>query len=620
MLANKLMGGSEEKLYVDDVFSTFLYTGNGSTQTINNGIDLAGKGGLVWIKGRSAATSHALFDTARGVYYSLESDKTTPSDYRAGYLEYFYNNGFGLAANGNTNTASSTYTSWTFRKAPKFFDVVTYTGVSGARSISHALGVQPGMIICKRTDTTEGWAVYHKGNDTYTSQFSNLGLESTAAATNFGSASVATASTFNPNNIGNAAGSGANQLGGTYVAYLFAHDPSADGIIQCGSVAVTGTVTSVNLGWEPQFVLYKKYNGTGDWKIVDTARGFTVTASNELLANASSAETSQSITPVVITGTGFTIRDTSNYSYIYLAIRRPNKPPTSGTEVYIPSTLKDANNVWVSNFPVDFGFIQNRSTGNGPFCVSRLQGAGRYLQISSTSSEFTGGGEKFDNNYGLLSPGWSSPDVFQFFRRAPGFFDVVCYTGTGVARTVPHNLGVAPELVIVKRRSSSGSGWNVFAKPLGSKSRLQLQLNDGSSVGDYWNSTDPTSTVFTVGTTGVNVSADTYVAYLFASLAGISKVGSYTGNGTNQTINCGFTTGARFILVKRTDSTGDWYVWDTARGIVAANDPRLSLNTTAAEVTTDDSVDPASTGFIVNQNTATNINVNGASYIYLAIS
>jgi hypothetical protein len=67
-------------------------------------------------------------------------------------------------------------------------------------------------------------------------------------------------------------------------------------------------------------------------------------------------------------------------------------------------------------------------------------------------------------------------------------------------------------------------------------------------------------------------------------------------------------------------SSSDWYVWDTARGIVSANDPRLSLNSTAAEVTTDDSIDPDSSGFIVNQVAATNINVSGGSYIFLAIA
>ena len=138
---------------------------------------------------------------------------------------------------------------------------------------------------------------------------------------------------------------------------------------------------------------------------------------------------------------------------------------------------------------------------------------------------------------------------------------------------------------------------------------------------DLWNNTTPTSTVFTVGNLGgTNSSTNTFVNYIFATLAGISKVGSYTGNGSSQTINCGFAAGARFILIKRTDSTGDWYVWDSARGIVSGNDPHLSLNTTAAEVTTDDSIDPDSTGFIVNQLGATNINVNTATYIYLAIA
>jgi hypothetical protein len=131
----------------------------------------------------------------------------------------------------------------------------------------------------------------------------------------------------------------------------------------------------------------------------------------------------------------------------------------------------------------------------------------------------------------------------------------------------------------------------------------------------------PTASVINVGGFGVvNALSDTYVTYLFATKAGISKVGSYTGNGSTQTVNAGFTTGARFVMIKRTDSTGDWYVWDTTRGIVAGNDPRLSLNTAAAEVTTDDSVDTDTTGFIVNQLAATNINVTSATYIYLSFA
>jgi hypothetical protein len=188
---------------------------------------------------------------------------------------------------------------------------------------------------------------------------------------------------------------------------------------------------------------------------------------------------------------------------------------------------------------------------------------------------------------------------------------------------VAHNLGAVPELMIVKMRSGV-SYWLVYSQTLGVNSELALQLNSAADTGgglSYWNSTAPTSSVISLGTSpSTNSSGSTYVAYLFASVPGVSKVGSYTGNGSSQTINCAFTTGARFVLIKRTNAAGDWYVWDSARGIVAGNDPYLALNSTAAEVTTNDSVDTDSTGFIVNQVAASNINVNAATYIFLAIA
>jgi len=198
---------------------------------------------------------------------------------------------------------------------------------------------------------------------------------------------------------------------------------------------------------------------------------------------------------------------------------------------------------------------------------------------------------------------------------------VVCYTGNGPGtQVINHNLGVIPELLINKSRSTRG--WTVFqGNGIASTMTGFLRLNETTAKqGDSFSVSSSTFTADSTIGFGMNTSAENYVTYLFATLPGISKVGSYTGNGTNQTINCGFTSGARFVLIKRTDSTGDWYVWDTARGIVSANDPHLSLNTNAAEVTTDDSVDPVSSGFIVNQVAATNVNVSSATYIYLAIA
>jgi len=202
---------------------------------------------------------------------------------------------------------------------------------------------------------------------------------------------------------------------------------------------------------------------------------------------------------------------------------------------------------------------------------------------------------------------------------------VVCYTGTGSNRTISHDLSVIPELIIVKQRNAVRD-WAVYANN-DNTDYLSFNLNSATiDLNTYWNDTSPTSSVFSVGTNvAVNGSGSTYIAYLFATLAGVSKVGSYTGNGTNQTITCGFTGGARFVMIKRISATGDWYIWDTARGIISGNDPHLSANMNAsfqndAEVTSDDSVDPDSSGFIVNQLSATNVNVSSASYIFLAIA
>ena len=188
-----------------------------------------------------------------------------------------------------------------------------------------------------------------------------------------------------------------------------------------------------------------------------------------------------------------------------------------------------------------------------------------------------------------------------------------------------HNLGVAPELIIFKRRASVAANWLVATQfTVSNFLFLYLDLDIGNTPSSYPSgvlNAQPTSSSFSIANTGnvLNASGGTYVAYLFATCAGVSKVGSYTGNGTSQTINCGFTSGARFVLIKRTDSTGDWCVFDTARGIVSGNDPFLQLNSTAAEVTGEDAVDPANSGFIVNETTEA-LNTNAATYIFLAIA
>jgi len=212
-------------------------------------------------------------------------------------------------------------------------------------------------------------------------------------------------------------------------------------------------------------------------------------------------------------------------------------------------------------------------------------------------------------------------NIYWNFARAAGFFDVVCWTGTSSDQTLNHNLTVAPELIIYKARGATSNWYTACNFTSSDYTNLNLNLSNAGSAVSYTGggpfSARPTSTQFSVGQF---YSTSTMVAYLFATCPGVSKVGSYTGNGSTQAISCGFTGGARFVLIKRTDSTGDWYVYDTARGMTTLTDPYLLLNSTAAESATLGSVTTTTGGFTVDATILAAINTNAASYIFLAIA
>lgn len=638
LLAALAGSSSPVTIYADDVFSAYTYTGNGGTQSVVNGIDLAGKGGMVWAKDRDDLSNHGLYDTGRGVSKSLSSNATSSEFFSAGTeVTAFNSNGFSLAGsfNVNINISGKKYSSWTFRKAPKFFDIVTWTGTGANRTIAHNLGVVPGMIFVKRTDTTGNWQVYH--NSLANTEF--LLLNTTAAKATDATKWNSTTATSLVFSLGTHVD--VNALGGTYIAYVFGHDTGASGIIQCGSFTSdgAGNITApVTLGWEPQFLIWKESRAGANWKMSDTARGLTVATSGGtsvcVFPNTTDAESSA--TQLGVTATGFTASPTNlqpSQTFYYMAIRRPNKPPTSGTQVYkaVARTGTGAAAVVTGvGFAPDVSWAKSRSSGSHSHIIQdSLRGPGAHLDSASTAAEPIGpasdvtsfdiDGVSMDVDSLINASGETY--INWYLKRASGVFDEVCWTTTASTnRRVTHNLSVVPELIIHKSRSAVGS-WPVYSATLGRSNYLILNTTGSSTaLANTWGTSNPTASDFGVDETGWWASSVTVVSYLFATLAGISKVGSYTGNGTSQTINCGFAAGARFILIKRTDSTGDWYVWDTVRGIVAGNDPHLSFNTTAADVTTDDSIDPDSTGFIVNQLAATNINVNTATYIYLAFA
>ena len=622
-IAGQPSGGAAN---VADVFSTYLYTGTGANRSIVNGIDLAGEGGMVWFKDRNTTNNHMVFDTERGVNKYIYPDLSLAQGTAGGAnaLKAFNSDGFDLGSFGAAiNPNNQPIVSWTFRKAPKFFTCLTYTGngVAG-REIAHGLDGPVGMMFVKATSVANGWNGYH----TSLGNGQSITLSSPNAAYTSSTAWNNTSPTDTHFTVGT--NTNANSNGVTYVAYLFADNSAEDAddqMIKCGSYTATGN-DDINLGWEPQFILSKRANSSGDWEIHDTVRGLDWGAYRYISPNTNQAESSSTGAYLFPTATGFTNKWFSgNDEIVYIAIRAPMmKKPSAGTEVFAIDTAGSTGDgvapAHRSGFPVDFGM--RPETSGGSFSSSARLTQGRNINTNSSAAEGASGSFKFDYMNGWISDTSTvSVRISYMWKRAKGYFDVVAYTGTGSPRTLAHSLGVVPEMIVCKSRSTT-SGWQTYHKTTGNTKYLYWNQNyPAQTSSSVWNNTTPTDSVFTVGTGAeVNTNAATYIAYLFASVSGVSKVGSYTGNGSSQTLNCGFAAGARFILIKRTDAAGDWFYWDTTRGIVAGNDPHLSLNTTAAEVTTDDSVDPDNSGFIVNQVAATNINVSSVTYIYLAIA
>ena len=205
------------KNWIDDCFSTFLYTGNSTSQNVTNGIDLAGEGGMVWAKKRSASQNHVLADTVRGITKYLNPNDSAAEVTDSERFLSVSSTGFAVGDEPDTNGSGSTYASWSFRRASGFFDVVKFTTTNTTNQrVSHSLGCIPGLILLKNISASQDWLVYHRslGEDKY------LQLSTTDAAATF-------TGTWGPDgptstDIGFKSNGFAPTIGDEYIAYIFA--------------------------------------------------------------------------------------------------------------------------------------------------------------------------------------------------------------------------------------------------------------------------------------------------------------------------------------------------------------------------------------------------------------
>ena len=648
-------GAEAEPVYVDDVFSTFLYDGNGiysgfsGTNNIVNGIDLADKGGLVWGRARSNSTNynHALFDTERGVSKVLNSDTNgAESTYAGRGVTAFNSDGFTLTSNlFGENQNGAKCVAWTFRKAPGFFDIVTWTGDgTGDRYINHNLGSVPGCVIVKKLNSSMDWGVYHRSLGSV--QTAGLELNTTDPTGTSGNVNpIRTTPTSTQIYIrGGGSGTEYNDSGDTFVAYLFAHDDQSFGanqdesIIECGTyTGSSSTDQAIDIGWEPQWVMIKSSSTSGgpaDWRIFDNMRGWRVRSlgdSASLTANTNNAE--QNSHRIHINSRGWEFENEGanavnglGETYIYIAIRRPHKAPSAGTDVFAMDTSSGTSPTpptFNAGFPVDMAFYKSKNSSTSDWELSTRMLEGYALNTNNTGSEAVDTDFTFDYSNGTGDSTFVASNVLSWlFKRAAGYFDVVCYTGTGASTpSQPHSLGVKPEFKIIKRRDGNGD-WVAGGEVLGDRDNyVYLNSADGQvATSNYWDAVD-TATTFSIRANNGNSGGNgmNYVAFLFATVAGVSKVGTYAGTGNTINVDCGFSSGARFVVIKRLDGNGSWRLFDTDQGINAGNDPYLLLNRSDAQ-TSADHIDPLSSGFTITSGAPAALNTNGGSYLFLAFA
>ena len=409
-------------------------------------------------------------------------------------------------------------------------------------------------------------------------------------------------------------------------------------VIKTGSYVGNGSSTGpeINVGFEPQWILIKNASAGQNWQMLDNMRGIT-TGGNDGLLYPSGTWDEDQIDFIDLTSTGFKVTHSdasingSGNTMIYIAIRGSDgyvgKPAEAGTDVFAMDAGAGSSTIptYDSGFPVDFQLMRKPAASDNWYTGARLSG-NKYLLTNSSDAEASASTWVFDSNTGWSTSYGSTYQSWMWKRHAG--FDVVTYKGDHVDnRQIPHSLSKSPEMIWTKCRDTTDN-WVVWHTGMpnsgdGENATAHMLLNLTNATGHaglIYGGTDavtPTSTHWSVGThETINDDRYDYTAMLFASVDGISKCGSYTGNGSasGPTITLGFS--PRFILIKCTTGGTNWFVYDTLRGLTSGNDQRIELNTGGNQGAADD-IDPTATGFQV-VSTWDQLNGNTQNYLYYA--
>ena len=551
------VGAVATKTYIDDIFSTYLWKGTGSDQTINTGLDMAGEGGMVWVKNRSSSVNHAIVDTVRGAGKYIESNTTDAedtysiSDPNARNINSFTSTGFTLKSDDgnqyfNWPTGDPKYSSWSFRRASGFFDIVTYTGTGSARTVDHNLGCIPGMIIIKRLDTADNWNVYHRNQHGSNSPGYYLQLNTTdsiGGASNRWNDTAPTATEFT---VGTAPVVNAN--GDDFIAYLFAggesnasearsvdFDGSNDGLSATSNDLIVGTGDFTAECWF-------KYEGGNTDRIISMDKTSNPTNKWLIYHHNGSIRLNINGSDVIFMGAdnGFDTNNTDNWYHLAL-VRSNNVIKLYLNGIADPTTVSDS---------LDYQSDQ--------------------IHIGMNPS----GTENFD---GLIS-------------------NVRVVAGTAVYT----------------------SSFRPPTKPLENITNTKILCCNNSSI--TGKTVGPTITATDSPTASTDSPFDDPAGFVFGDAGdqNVIKCGSYVGNGssTGPEINLGWE--PQWLLIKNADGGSNWRIVDSMRGIVTGyNDAFLTPDLNEAEFSFN-KIDLTPTGFKITAGNG-DVNENNDKIIYVAI-
>lgn len=309
MLADRMRMAAAGRgvLDVADVFHVNTRTGNGSTATVTGGFEPS----LSITKARDTTTGWRWVTTPGS---SLDSSSAGALATEATGVIAFTSTGMTLGADADYNANTVSFVDYLLADAPGFLGVVSYTGDgTSSQNIPHSLGQAPGMIIVKRTSSSSDWAVYHRS----VGETGYLGLNTTSATITSSTRWNDTAPTDSQFTVGSTLNTAAD-----YDAYLFAHDTSDAGIIQCGTFTIGGGGTAtVTTGWQPQFAIIKYASATSGWFVVDEPRGWSDTNSGPLLQTQSSGAEGSASAGRGTNSDGFDWIGSAGVVAVYIAIR-----------------------------------------------------------------------------------------------------------------------------------------------------------------------------------------------------------------------------------------------------------------------------------------------------------